>query len=227
MLREDFDTTTLQCLIQSQSNRHASVRILHGLRSCASRFRFLHFPLSSFQRIHYICGLESSAEVISAWCRQNRAAGTPSIFQIPSAIAAKSIITIEGSPRLYLSVYKGARNQPTFYLLFSDVAYIEAPMSWLSAEFDIAEQEDCIALMLGNGIGRRSHSSVSRCLRVYHRVCTLVPGAISSQRRPASLPAAPGSCKIFRPRSASSAATVSANQIIESVILFTCIFARS
>lgn len=54
--------------------------------------------------------------------------------------------------RLYLSVYQGNRHEPAFYLLFSDVAYIEAPMSWLGAQFDIAEREDCIALMLEVGL---------------------------------------------------------------------------
>ena len=54
--------------------------------------------------------------------------------------------------RLYLSVYKGQRNEPAFYILFSDVAYLEAPMSWLSAEFDIAERRDCIELMLQVGL---------------------------------------------------------------------------
>lgn len=54
--------------------------------------------------------------------------------------------------RLYLSVYKGQRNQPAFYILFSDVAYLEAPMSWLSAEFDIAERQECIALMVQVGL---------------------------------------------------------------------------
>lgn len=54
--------------------------------------------------------------------------------------------------RLYLSVYQGARDQPAFYLLFSDVAYIEAPMSWLGAEFDIAARGECIALMLEVGL---------------------------------------------------------------------------
>lgn len=54
--------------------------------------------------------------------------------------------------RLYLSVYQGAREQPAFYLLFSDVAYIEAPMSWLGAEFDIADRGECIALMLEVGL---------------------------------------------------------------------------
>lgn len=54
--------------------------------------------------------------------------------------------------RLYLSVYKGARNEPAFYLLFSDVAYIDAPMSWLGADFDIADHGDCIALLLELGL---------------------------------------------------------------------------
>ena len=54
--------------------------------------------------------------------------------------------------RLYLSVYQGQREEPAFYLLFSDVAYIEAPMSWLGAEFDIAARDECIALMLEAGL---------------------------------------------------------------------------
>ena len=54
--------------------------------------------------------------------------------------------------RLYLSVYKGARNDPAFFLLFSDVAYIDAPMSWLSAEFDIAASQECVELLLRAGI---------------------------------------------------------------------------
>ena len=54
--------------------------------------------------------------------------------------------------RLYLSVYKGARNEPAFYLLFTDVAYIDAPMSWSSAEFDIAEHGACIDLLLNLGL---------------------------------------------------------------------------
>ena len=49
-------------------------------------------------------------------------------------------------------MYQGARHEPAFYLLFSDVAYIEAPMSWRGAQFDIAERDDCIALMLKVGL---------------------------------------------------------------------------
>ncbi|MCY3832076.1 MAG: hypothetical protein OXG85_03595 [Chloroflexi bacterium] len=54
--------------------------------------------------------------------------------------------------RLYLSVYQGQRSQPAFYILFADVAYMQAPMSWLGAEFDIAGRDECIALMLEAGL---------------------------------------------------------------------------
>jgi len=54
--------------------------------------------------------------------------------------------------RLYLSVYAGARPQPALYLLFTDLAYLQAPMSWVGAQFDIAMPESCIALMLEAGL---------------------------------------------------------------------------
>ena len=54
--------------------------------------------------------------------------------------------------RLYLAVYQGRRSLPAFYLLFTDVAYLDAPMSWQGADFDIAEQTACIALMLETGL---------------------------------------------------------------------------
>ncbi len=54
--------------------------------------------------------------------------------------------------RLYLSVYKGQRASPAFFILFADVAYIEAPTSWHSADFNIAAKQDCIALMLELGL---------------------------------------------------------------------------
>ena len=76
--------------------------------------------------------------------------------------------------RLYLSIYQGQRNEPAFYILFSDVAYIEAPMSWLNADFDIAEREDCIALMLQLGlVGEAIHqfpdayASITEYARLY------------------------------------------------------------
>ncbi len=54
--------------------------------------------------------------------------------------------------RLYLSIYQGRRAEPAFYILFSDVAYIQAPMSWLGADFEIAPRQECIALMLQAGL---------------------------------------------------------------------------
>ena len=54
--------------------------------------------------------------------------------------------------RLYLSVYQGQASQPAFYILFSDVAYIDAPMTWTSAQFHIAEKSDCINLMIQTGL---------------------------------------------------------------------------
>lgn len=77
--------------------------------------------------------------------------------------------------RLYLSVYAGPRESPAFFLLFSDVAYIEAPMSWLGAEFDIAARDECIALMLEAGlVGEAIHqfpdayASITDYARLYH-----------------------------------------------------------
>lgn len=54
--------------------------------------------------------------------------------------------------RLYLSVYQGQEKRPAFYLLFSDVGYIEGPVSWNGADFGIASKEDCIDLMLQSGL---------------------------------------------------------------------------
>lgn len=76
--------------------------------------------------------------------------------------------------RLYLSVYKGARNEAAFYLLFSDVAYVDAPTSWLGAEFDIAKRCDCIDLLLRVGlVGEAIHefpaayASITDYLQLY------------------------------------------------------------
>lgn len=54
--------------------------------------------------------------------------------------------------RLYLSVYQGQKNTPAFYLLFTDVGYIDAPMNWMSADFTIADHNTCIDLMLETGL---------------------------------------------------------------------------
>lgn len=54
--------------------------------------------------------------------------------------------------RLYVGLYQGQRDQPAIFILFSDVAYLEAPTSWLGAAFDIACQQACIELMLEVGL---------------------------------------------------------------------------
>lgn len=76
--------------------------------------------------------------------------------------------------RLYLAVYQGQRSEPAFYLLFTDVAYLDAPMSWLGADFDIAQQSDCIALMreaglVGDAIERfpDAYASITDYARLY------------------------------------------------------------
>lgn len=52
--------------------------------------------------------------------------------------------------RLYISVLKD--QAPVFYLLFTDVGYLECPTSWQGAHFDIGTQDECIALMLEAGL---------------------------------------------------------------------------
>ena len=54
--------------------------------------------------------------------------------------------------RLYLRVFKGQQDTPVFYLLFSDVAYFDCPVNWQGANFQIAEADDCIQLMLDAGL---------------------------------------------------------------------------
>lgn len=54
--------------------------------------------------------------------------------------------------RLYLSVFKGQATLPIFYLLFTDVAYMDCPVNWQGADFTIAAPDDCIQLMLDAGL---------------------------------------------------------------------------
>ncbi len=91
--------------------------------------------------------------------------------------------------RLYLAVYQSQRNEPAFYLLFTDVAYLDAPMSWLGADFDIAQQPDCIALMraaglVGDAIDRfpDAYASITEHARLYlartpHRRARIIAGS--------------------------------------------------
>jgi hypothetical protein len=54
--------------------------------------------------------------------------------------------------RLYMRVFKGAAENPVFYLLFTDVALMDCPVNWQGADFEIAAAEDCIGLMLEAGL---------------------------------------------------------------------------
>ena len=96
--------------------------------------------------------------------------------------------------RLYLAVYQGKREGPAFYLLFTDVAYMDAPMSWLGADFDIAHQADCIALMretglVGDAIAQfpEAYASITDHARLYlartpHRPARIIAGSGSILR---------------------------------------------
>lgn len=80
--------------------------------------------------------------------------GSDNVFNIsrPTAYRCQIFHYHRKLSRLYLSVYQGQKNIPAFYLLFSDVGYIDAPMSWMSAEFNIADRDTCIDLMLQTGL---------------------------------------------------------------------------
>lgn len=49
--------------------------------------------------------------------------------------------------RLYVRCFKGMAAEPAFYLLFADVAYIDAPVNWQGVGFQIAPMDDCLLLM--------------------------------------------------------------------------------
>ena len=97
--------------------------------------------------------------------------------------------------RLYLSVYQGQRNQPAFYILFSDLAYIDAPMTWLSADFSIAEKPACIQLMIQAGlVGEAIHqfpdayAAITDYARLYrvqttHREIRIIAGSGTMMRQ--------------------------------------------
>lgn len=57
-----------------------------------------------------------------------------------------------GLSRLYIRVFKGRNEAPSFYLFFSDVGYFAGPMNWQSADFHIAPAEECLALMRDAGM---------------------------------------------------------------------------
>lgn len=57
-----------------------------------------------------------------------------------------------GLSRLYVRAFKGQQQVPAFYLLFSDVGYVEGPINWQGVAFHIAPHEECVELMLQTGM---------------------------------------------------------------------------
>jgi len=57
-----------------------------------------------------------------------------------------------GLSKLYIRVFKGVNETPSFYLFFSDVGYFEGPMNWSSADFQVAPADDCLDLMRDVGL---------------------------------------------------------------------------
>ncbi len=54
--------------------------------------------------------------------------------------------------RLYLRVFKDRRQTPSFYLLFTDVGYLDCPINWQGANFCTATHDACLALMVEAGL---------------------------------------------------------------------------
>ncbi len=54
--------------------------------------------------------------------------------------------------RLYIRVFEGLKDAPSFYLLFTDVGYFEGPMNWRGVDFVRADAEDCLSLMVATGM---------------------------------------------------------------------------
>lgn len=57
-----------------------------------------------------------------------------------------------GLSRLYIRVFKGKNEAPSFYLFFSDVGYFEGPMNWQSIDFQQATADECLSLMQQTGM---------------------------------------------------------------------------
>jgi hypothetical protein len=79
---------------------------------------------------------------------------TDRLFEIRGAALHRCQVYryFNGLSRLYVGVFRPHQNIPAFYILFSDVAYFEGPMSWESADFYIAPTQDCIDLLLRAGV---------------------------------------------------------------------------
>lgn len=57
-----------------------------------------------------------------------------------------------GLSRMYVRVFKGMSEAPSFYLLFPDVGYFEGPMNWKGVEFQQQDDDACLALMRSTGM---------------------------------------------------------------------------
>ncbi len=57
-----------------------------------------------------------------------------------------------GLSRVYVRAFRGYEQLPAFYLLFSDVGYIEGPVTWQGLMLNIAPADACIALMMRVGM---------------------------------------------------------------------------
>ena len=102
--------------------------------------------------------------------------------------------------RLYVRIAKAQSDQTAFFVLFSDVGYIEAPINWQGADFTIAQPDDCIALLLETGlIGQAilqfpgAYASITDHARLYtvpeasHPIRIIASSASILQRLPADL----------------------------------------
>lgn len=80
--------------------------------------------------------------------------GAQNIFNItdPQRYRCQMLYYHARVSRLYLSVFKEGVTTPVFYLLFSDVGYVQCPSSWQGAAFDIGTQDECLQLMLDSGL---------------------------------------------------------------------------
>lgn len=105
--------------------------------------------------------------------------GTTNIFNITEPIRYRCQVHHYHSrlSRLYLRVYKGRAEVPAFFLLFTDVAYMECPMTWQGTDFEIAPYDECIQLMLATGLVGQAilrfpaaYASLTEHTRLYREV---------------------------------------------------------
>lgn len=101
--------------------------------------------------------------------------------------------------RLYLRIFKGQMDTPVFFLLFSDVGYIDCPINWQGANFCTAQREMCIQLMLETGlIGQailqfpNAYASITDYARLYQvqtpsRLIQIVASSASLLQQPPPL----------------------------------------